>query len=109
MTARMFALKTLLVAALVGMIGCRLIVNTAVVGAAVVVGAAGIAGYTVYKGGELVYKGGKAVGEFVHKGGKAAVSGVATGRRIAEDRAMLVSWSVPACVGDTPAGLRSGT
>ena len=45
--------SSILIALLVT-IGCRAIVGTAVVGTAVVVGTAGLAGYTVYKGGEAV-------------------------------------------------------
>ena len=40
--------------AIVAMNGCRAIAGTAVLGTAVVVGTAGLAGYTVYKGGEAV-------------------------------------------------------
>jgi hypothetical protein len=42
--------------------GCGLLVSTAVVGTAVVVGTVGAVGYTVYKGGEAVVSGVAAVG-----------------------------------------------
>jgi len=52
----------LLIALALGATGCGLLVGTAVVGTAVVVGTVGAVGYTVYKGGEAVVGGVSAVG-----------------------------------------------
>jgi hypothetical protein len=50
--AKVFPASMLLAALLLS--GCRILVNTAVIGTAVVVGTVGLVGYTVYKGGEAV-------------------------------------------------------
>ena len=55
------ALKALMILSVMGLYGCWVIRDTVVLSTAVVVGTAGLAGYTVYKGGEAVYKGGEAV------------------------------------------------
>jgi hypothetical protein len=43
-----------MIVSLIGLSGCQFILGTAALGTAVVVGTAGVAGYTVYKGGEAV-------------------------------------------------------
>ncbi len=63
--------------ALLATTGCRAVLQTAVVGAALVVGTAGFVGYGVYKGGAAIVSGvgsaGSAVAGTVKKGHKAVV------------------------------------
>jgi hypothetical protein len=62
MTIKTARLKALLLVVIAGVCGCRLIAGTVVLATAVVVGTVGLAGYTVYKGGEAVVSGVGSVG-----------------------------------------------